>query len=294
MIDIVDLKARIEHNTVSENLIIFQCDKQNSYIPRQYLKEYCRQNSYDIVWIEDITEIPQQGLFKDVCNSNVYLCVVDSLSAFEYIPSTNKVWVVCRKIGKKVKSEYSEYIVEVPKMLDWQIKDFISSYCETLTSSQIDELFSYYKDNLFRLENEMNKVNLLGYSKVKSQLFVDVTEYNIFDITNAIIKRDKKSMSNIYNYIESIDVEPFGLVTLLINNFKNVIDIQLSKTPTAESVGMSGKQFWAVKNYSCGFYTTKELVYIFEFLNDIDYQIKSGLLDMSVAVDYIICTILSL
>lgn len=294
MIDVRELKTSIEQNTLAQNLVIYQCDKQNEYIPRQYLKEYCSNNSYDVICVEEETELPHQSLFGNICNSVVYLYVVDSLTSFSYTSSQNNVWVICNKIGKKVKSEYDENIVEIPKLQDWQIKDFISSICKTLNTNQVEELFGHYKDNLFRLENELSKINILGYDNAKSQLYVDVSNYNIFDITNAIIKRDKLSISNIYNYIECIDVDSFGLVTLLINNFKNIIDVQLSKNPTAESVGMSGKQFWAIQNYSCGFYTTKELVYIFEFLNDIDYKIKSGLLDTNMVVDYIICTILGL
>ena len=101
-------------------------------------------------------------------------------------------------------------------------------------------------------------------------------------------------MATVYKEIQNIDVEPFGLIALLINNFRNVIDVQLSRNATAESLGLSGKQFWAIKNYSCGFYNREELIEIFEFLNDIDYKIKSGELNTSILIDYIICKILTI
>lgn len=297
MLDIVKLKADIENNTVSNNLIIFKCDKSNGYIPRQYAKAFRDKNNCDIICVEEESELPRGSLFGSL-NPNLFLYIVDTLSEFSYKEVDGvSVWVICNKINKKVKTEYEDSIVELPKLQDWQIRDFICSVCPSLDDKQVTELFTYYKDDLYRLENELSKIKALTdmpYSSIQSQLFVDNTNYNVFDIVNAIVRRDKTSLSAIYDKIDFVDVDPFGLVVLLINNFKHIIDVQLSKNPTAESVGVSGKQFWAIKNYSCGHYNREELVAIFEFLNDIDYKVKAGLLDTNIMLDYIICKILSM
>lgn len=298
MIDIKELKQHIEQNTIVNNLIVYKCPKGSEFIPHQYINEFCNKNNIEVVLIDDVINLPKSNIFISTTNS-LYVMFVESLSEdlLNYSNNSDNVWIICNKINKKLTEYFNDNIVEVPKLVDWQIKDFISSRCAELNDNQINELFDYYKNDLFRLDNELIKIELMGcnkYDYIKSQLYVDVSNYNIFDIVNSIIKRDKVRVSNIYKNIDCIDVDPFGLLTLLINNFRKVIDIQLAKNPTAESTGMSSKQFWAVKNYSCGFYSRDELIFIYQFLTDIDYKIKSGLLNSSMIINYIICKILSL
>ena len=301
MIDIRQLKAEIENNNLTKHFIIFKCGKINKFIPHQYALEYCGKNDVGVVHVDSPEEFPRRTLFDSFVTSNLIIYEVDKLS--EELPieqeevATNNIWVVCKNIDAKIKKLYEDYIVEVPKIDDWQILDLISTSCPDLLEKEQHELFDVYKEDLFRLNNELDKIKLCGnksYQRIKSQLYVDISNYDVFDITNAIIRRDKKRVSDVYNEIENIDVDPFGLLTLLINNFRKVIDIQLSRNPSAESVGVSDKQFWAIRKYSCGFYSKEELVEIFTFLNGIDYKVKSGELPSSLMIDYIICKVLSI
>lgn len=294
MIELDVLKKEIEDNNISHNLVIFKCGKGSEFIPHQYAIHLRNLYDYTIQHVDDVLELPKSSLFNTVDFSDLTILTLDKLET-PITETNNKVWVVCNKIDTKVKKICEENIVEVPKLEAWQIKDFINSYCDNLTEKQSNELYEMYKNNLFRLENELFKVNIIGdYEKVKSQLYTDVSNYNIFDITNAIIRRNKVSLCNAYNDINSIDVDPFGFLTLLINNFRYVIDIQLARNATDESVGVSSKQFWAIKNYSCGHYSKEELVYIYKLLTNIDYKVKSGELDTNILVKYIICKILTL
>ena len=294
MISLEVLKKEIEQNNVSCKTIIYMTAKGSEFIPHQYILEYSSKNDYDIVHIDGITQLPRKGLFDSSSDRVLFFYKTDVLH--DKIPNTNSnVWVVCSKIDKSVEKDCEDYIVKIPKLQDWQIKDFILSSCNNLTETQATELYNVYKNDLFRLSSELDKIKLMGnYNQIKSQLYVDVSNYNVFDLTNAIIRRDKISISNIYHDLDFIDVEPIGLITLLLNNFRHIIDVQLARNATAESVGVSEKQFWAIKNYSCGYYSKQELMKIYSMLTDIDYQIKSGQLDTTILVDYIICKIMSL
>lgn len=296
MIQLEKLKLNIENNDLENHFIVYKCDKSSEFITYQYADLFCKNNDLEIKSIESAYDIPNNGLFGSISNY-LFLYHVESLNEDLQIDvSTNNfIWVVCNKINAKYKKLYENSIVEIPKLQEWQIKDFITSKCNGLKEKEVDELFSYYKNDLFRLDNELDKINLIGnYQKVREQLFVDVSNFNVFDITNAIVKRDKAALSNIYKEIDSIDVDSFGFISILITNFKHIIDIQLAKNATAESVGVSGKQFWAIKNYSCGYYNRKELMEIYSFLNGLDYKIKTGELDTSILIDYIICKILTI
>ena len=298
MIELKELKQKIENNTLDLHCVIYKCSKQSEFIPHQYALEFCKNNDFEIQHAESVNELPFNNLFGTVSNKLIIYRVEsldEDLNIEQEEVAQNYIWVICNKISAKYKKIYSDNIVEVPKLDDWQIKDFIASSCDKLTKKEVEELFSYYKNDLFRLSNELDKIQLVGdYNKVKSQLFVDISNFNIFDFTNAVIRKDKVALSNIYREIDNIDIEPFGLITLLINNFRHIIDIQLARNATAESVGVSGKQFWAIKNYSCGYYSKEELVEIFKFLNGLDYKIKSGQIDTSLLVDYIICKIMTI
>lgn len=301
MIDIKSFKNKIETNTLDIHFVIFKCDKVNCFLPHQYATEFCKVNGVNIVHAESPEDFPSRTLFGDLTPSDLTLYTVDKLD--EELPieqeevATNYVWVVCNKIGSKVKQYYNDHIIEVPKIEQWQVLDFITSTCPELTEPEQHELLNHYENDLFRLSNELDKLKLLGdktYQMIKSQLYVDVSNYGVFDIINAITQRDKRKLSEVYSDIENIEVDPFGFVALLINSFRKVIDVQLSRNPSAESVGVSGKQFWAIKKYSCGHYSKDELIAIFELLNSIDYKIKSGELNTDTVIDYVICKIFSL
>ena len=122
--------------------------------------------------------------------------------------------------------------------------------------------------------------------------FSDHTSLNIWDLTNSIIKRDKKVVVEALKVIDHMDVEPLGLVTTLYRGFKNVIDVQLNPKATAESTGMSSKQFYAVSKYNCNKYTKEELVKIFKLLTSIEYEFKFKSLEIDDIIDYVIVNIM--
>ena len=117
-------------------------------------------------------------------------------------------------------------------------------------------------------------------------------EYEIFDITNALLQRDKNKLKLIYQ--KDIKVDAFAFMALLIKNFKQVIDIQLARNASAETLGMSGKQFWAIQKYNCNRYSREELIYIYKLLTSLDLQIKSGKINTDIIQNYIVFKILAL
>ena len=99
-------------------------------------------------------------------------------------------------------------------------------------------------------------------------------------------------MKTVYTEIENIDCDPLGLVAILIKNFRDVISVQCTNNPSAQSCGMDSKKFWAVK-YSCGFYTRDQLVKIYSMLTSVDRRLKTGDITTDIIIDYIITYIIS-
>lgn len=279
-----ELKAHIENNTLKESLVIFT--GEGDFIFKQYLHKYVTDNDLNIKAIESIDEIPTSNMFA--FSSNVlYLLETDTF--IKEPASHNKVWVKCKKNKSTIDS------IELPKLEEWQLEDYIKSRCPKLRDTEVKELLKCYKDNPFRLDLELDKIVITGtYKYIKDQLYTDVANYMIFDLITALVKRDKKKVSDILTEIEHIDVEPFGLLTLMTKNFRQLIDIQLAINPTAKSVGVSDKQFWVLKKYNSGYHKREELVKLYNWLLDIDKRIKNGELDTKYLNDYIITNIINI
>lgn len=292
-----EFKQAIEDNTLSLPLIIAECEDETSeFVFHQYLHEYIRKNELSFEFVNDITDITQVNLFGDT-RFNLHIYQTKNLSEVS-VPKTYHLWVRCKAISKEITNEFAKYIVKIPKLEAWQIKDYVYTICEGVKQPELDYLLQVYNRNIYRIDNEIAKLSPFQnkgqiYSKIKSQLFTEVSEYGIFDLVNSIVRYDIIKLTGILKNIDSIDVDVFGFLTLLKNNFKSVIDIQLSRTATAQSLGMSDKQFWAIRKYSCGIYTRTQLLEIYTFLTACDYYIKSGYVSTDIMLDYIIVKIMS-
>lgn len=293
--NIEELKTLLENKQSLPNVLILKCpNKDADFLFYQYIHKYGDNSNKVISFVEDINSLSSNAvsLFsnEDV-SDHIYIYEVQKL---EFVPiTTQSLWIKCKTIDKKVKDAFKDNIVDMPKLESWHIKDYISTNLMWLKEHDQDELFDNYKSNLFRLNLEIEKLKLfdgddLVYDDIKDQLYIDSTESTIFDLTNSIVKRDIVGI----RCINVVDVDPFGLLQILIKNFRYVIDIQLARNPTPEYVGVSSKQFWAIKNYSCGKYTKEELVEIYKFLLSLDNRIKDGYISTSIVVDYIITKIM--
>lgn len=292
--NIEELKFYIINKEILPNILVFKCSsKEAEFVFYQYLHEYSNYTKYNIEYIEDIEKLNQTTLFSEKNAKNIiYIYETKKLDNIAFDNIIDNVWVKCKSVPKN--SNYD--IINIPRLEEWQIKDYIETLTK-LDKELCDKLYNNYKDNLFRLDFEIQKLILFdniheAYNDIKDQLYVDSTENSIFDLTNCVIRRDLNSLKTIN--LDVLDIDVFGFIKILLNNFRYVIDIQLAINPTPEYVGVSSKQFWAIKKYSCNFYSKEELVSIYRFLLTIGEKIKSGYISSSIAIDYILCKIMLL
>jgi len=296
--DIQELKHSLENNDSLPNVLIFKCDSEDSnFIFHQYIDKYKDNIGYnDIKYIESLSELTSTSLFSNSISDSIYIYEVKKLDEV-YDNIKDIVWIRCKSIPKKLKEKYEDNIIELPKLESWQIKDFINTNLSGLDEEYIDILYNTYKKDIFRLRLEIQKLMLFddvndAYKSFNDQLYIDSSEYSIFDLSNCILKRDIKTLKKLDTSI--LDIDTFGLIKILLDNFRYVIDIQLAVNTSPEYVGVSSKRFWAIKNNSCGYYSKEELVHIYQFLLTLDSKIKSGYIDSSIVIDYIICKIMLL
>lgn len=305
--DLRDFKTALTFNVATDRLYIFKW-VDNPFLAFQYVNKLSEVRKLPIEYINSFEEVYTNDIdvfnLSETANTlKVYSCQKFECPQEVDLTTIKDVVIICNELAFDYENTY-----EFPKLEDWQIQAYMKSQCPGLNNDEIKWLYDITaslgknNENIYRLDNEMKKLKCFDVSK-QEQVFrelSDVGGYNdlspltIFNFTNAILKKDKDTIISVLEDIDSIDVEGTGLITILHKNFKQLIDVQLGKNSTPESLGMSMKQYKAI-SYNCGKYSATSLIKVFEFITGLDYKLKSGLLDMSNQrlIDYIVCSVLS-
>ena len=280
-----ELKTIVEKNLYRNEFMVWKLEDDNSVIiANQYLNKISKDNNYQIKYIDDIKIIKPSFIIDD----NLYILKTDE---FEFTKKIDRLIVICNK------TKYDK-AVEIPKLVDWQVRDLILTNF-SLNEKNVDWLIQQYSGNYLALLNELDKIKIFSkdnQQKVLEELnqdgeFDKLVNLKIWDLSNGIIKKDLKSVCEVLKYIDDIDIEPIGLATILYNNFKNILSIQLNSRCTASDLGLSDKQLYVIKKYNCGYYSSDQLKRIFEFITSIEYMFKFGGLYMKDLINYMICGI---
>jgi hypothetical protein len=93
---------------------------------------------------------------------------------------------------------------------------------------------------------------------LKNDVATDLFSLSAFDLSEAIIKADVKTVLSFLHHRDCVDVQPLALVALLLNNYKKIAMVVLNSGITAEVIGISPKQYNAIKYYYKG-YTQEQL-----------------------------------
>lgn len=303
--DIKTLKENIE-SKLSDIRFIF-VNSEDSFLSNQYINAIAQKNELKIITVEEIKSlVPNDndifGVGDVIDESCLYVYRVDKFE--EKDPDIMKIKhlvIVCDKIDSESKEIFKELVVEMPKLEPWQIKDYAYSIADGVNTKKLDWLLTVSNNNIHRVHNELSKLtpfipkerDYVFDMMVEDDAFVDLSNFVIFDLSNAIIKKDIKTIAKILEDIKKIDVEPLGLQVILTNQFRNIISVQMSPNASAEKLGMNPKQFYAISKYSCGYYTREQLVKIFDVVSKCDYLLKNGDVPNDKLVDYMILHILS-
>lgn len=292
-----ELKNIIESDNLPESLVIIKYN-DTDFIPDQYIRQI--RKNHDVDYIDSYSQLCYNNDIFGSVNSAFKVLRVEAFDCLDESIKSSKAFIICRKINKKSEELFSDYIIDVPKLESWQIEDYAYSLAEGVRGDNIKELIESYADNIYKLDNELQKINIFDKNQrefvftnfLDDGIFNDLSKYNIFNLSTSIIKKDIQTLSKIYENISNIDIEPVGLLTILIQNFRDVINVQLSKGSCPEVCNMKPNKYWAIK-YSCGFYTKDELIQIYRFLTGLDRKIKTGEMPVNNLVDYIIVKVIT-
>lgn len=304
---IQELKLQIETGNVTDELIIL-VDTEENFISNQYIKAIAKLRNQQINYIDSPDDLLTDSLSifstfteeaapsLNVLKAEVFIWGNPSIARLR-----NLIVVVSKFQDKTIKKQFESFIVDIPKIEDWMLKDYVYSTTEGVSHKDLDWLIGLCGKNRYRLQQELDKLALFNVderkylfdSLIRDGAVDDLSSYSIFNFTNAIISKDYSSIVRIYKELNRIDINEFGLLSILLKNFKNIIMVQLNSNPTPETTGLDGKQLYAIKKIP-RVYSSTQLVNIYQFLLDIDRKVKTGELPTDILVDYVVTKILSM
>lgn len=299
--ELKQLKDLLELNKVPEKLLIFLCE-DNHFLATQYIQKIAEIKNVEVNYLEELSSVKAVSLFAPLEDNSlsVYFCSEFKNYDKELLNKKDLIIVTDKIKDVDTKQLFIDNIVTLPKLEDWQLKDYAYSLMDGADPEDIDKVVSLCKGDIYRLNNEVQKVNIFPQIQRKyvlkeflqDGLLNDLSLYNIFTVSNAIQSRDLKTLSDILPERDYMDVEPLGLLTILYNNFRKMIQVWLSSNPTPESTGLKSNQIWAIKKLP-RVYSKEQLINIFESLTDMDRKLKTGEISESMLVDYMMLKVLA-
>lgn len=298
---IEDLKTIIESKKYNGEPIIFNNYENCGFLVHQYIHEILKIKGFNHVFVNNISEIPEKTNNFLVLNENeFYIYYTDKDKELRQIVNLSNCVIIYT--GKKLKDyeDIEPYVVDIPKLNDVQIKEYVYSRGDGVSKEGLDYLIGLIGNDLYRLEKELDKLSIFDESSrntlfnkfINDGVFSDLSNYNNFNLVDAIVKRRPQTALKIYHELEDMGINEMGVFTLLYNNIRNIIKIQLSPNPTPENTDLKSNQFWAIKKNNINYYSKDDLLYIFGLLTSMDKKIKTGEIPTDKLIEYILIHIL--
>ncbi len=296
-----DIKTAILEKTIGDDLIIFLCDN-NFFIADQYVNEIANIKNYYIQYINNLSELDGTASLINEESEALYILKTETFDELRTdYSSLNNVIILCNKLDKKVEPLVKDNTVKVPKLEEWQVVAYIQALCPGLAEQECKLFYKAANYDIYKVENELSKILLFEKPMQKeilmNLLFDDSSDMYSIDnlkLSNYIVNNDKVKIYEVLTRRNYLDLDPFPIIALVLNTFKNIVLVNHQSGITAfNEFGISPKQVAFYKNQYRGF-NLNRLMDGIRFLSGIDLKLRQGLLDMpkDQLFDYVLCNVL--
>lgn len=279
-----ELKQNILNGTISDELIIF-VSPENNFLVDAYINEMCALTNKNKNYITSLTDTTESALAL-VMNyaEDLNILVTETFSELheDYEEFTSCV-VVCKAVDKRIVEKVTSYVIEVPKLVEWQIKDYMKAICQGLSELDINWLYEATGKDIYRIENELTKLSLLDtdeQSAVLASMRIDpATDLCAFKpsyiLSDALIKNNRAVALDFLTHQQTYKVDPIGLVTMTLNKYKNILLLTYKSGIKEEYLELEKKQIDGIKKYNTNIPLIRIMKSI-EFLSSVDSRLKSN------------------
>lgn len=205
------------------------------------------------------------------------LVIFDFFNKFDFLISEK---VSAKRLDEKTLKDL--IVAELKK----SNKSITPDACEKLMQSCCD----YYS----LIKNELDKLSVCDELEITSKTIDEMvskeTEFTVFELTDALSKRDADKAVSLLNLMDK-DTKTFSLI---LNHFRRLFFSAVSDMTDKELADNLGvKEFAVTKARALSKNFTKlQLKNIYEMLNDVDFYIKNGQMQIENALYYLIFGIL--
>ena len=160
MMELKKFKDLIESNNYNGEAIIINNYNDCPFLVHQYMHTVITNNDFKLINVNNVSEIPvgSNNFLSVIDKDYFYVCYVDKPEELRKIINFKNCWLIYT--GKKLKDvlDIEEYIVDISKIEEWQIKDYVYTRGEGVDKNDLDYLISLSNSDLFRLEKELDKI----------------------------------------------------------------------------------------------------------------------------------------
>lgn len=283
-----ELKKQIALGIMPTDFIIFVNAKDSMFLTDQYMKAIIALAS-GVNKVSSIYEPQQSSLLTLTAQENVLnILYTDTFAerAEDYSQFENTI-VVCDQIEKSIEPSLTDFIVQMPKLQEWQILDYVKTFCKGIADEDLLWLIRASDFNIDRVLNELDKVQRFSSDEQK-QVFASIcTDRNngfykadLFKIVNAIVDGDLVTLYNFLMYGGADLLDPVMLANRAFTNLKAILLVTQNINMSAEALGVSAKQKHVLsKQYmSINLDAAKRKM---RFLAEFDLALKTSKLDMN-------------
>lgn len=304
--EIQELKQRIKENDIP-NFLIFTGEEYA--IQKLYIQQIAKTKQLRIRYIESITDILTELGSQSFLKVNYCYVVLDDkeLISNEKLQTelidrlkSDILILTLTSVDKRTKlyKTYKNTFIEFNALKSEIVKRYIQKEID-LSDKNCDKLIQVCEGSYSRCLLEIDKIKRFGgnCNKAFEQLLADGTIYQpphdaIFDFVKAVLQNKPRLAYDLLQNCKDIGESNLAILSVLFNSTKQLLQVQTCESKDIEKT--TGLTYWQIKNAKecIGRYSTNNLIYIMKLIQSTERKIKSGLIEESVAVDYVVSNIL--
>ena len=309
--DLLKLKSDIINNKL-DNFYCFIGEEQ--IVMDLYISKIVKLSNKTRAKVDSVSDIfSKLGINSMIGSSNCYIIIND----FEYLKKEkswqdlvdgnaqgeNIIVLIYYNLDKRGKfyKQLKDTIVEFEKMTAEVIAKHVIKDTGLNTPYAID--FANRCNCFYGIVlNETEKLKL--FSKICdleiNKAYVKAVEENliftsptdvIFKLIDSICLRAKQKTYLLYDEYKHIEDSALPLISLLYNNFRNILLVQSCNKDVSKTTGLTS---WQIRNAEnkVNKYSINELIEALRLLQKTEQGIKSGRIDNVIAIDFILINVL--
>lgn len=248
---------------IGENALFLTSNSTNINHDLEYLEKYTSEVSHDnIVILTVLTEkLDERKKIVKYLKKNITVIKKEKVEENE--------------LDKFVINEFKSKGYEIDFKTANYFVDYVGKNVDILLS-EINKMIIYKDDDKVILIKDINDISSKGYND------------NVFDLCNAIMKKDFKKIFSCYNDLMILKEEPIKILALISNQFILVYQCKLLYNDgklSSDIASILGVHPYRVKLALETSYGISELEDIIKKLHMLDYNIKSGREDKNTGLE---------